>query len=88
MDISALIGPLALAIALPLVFGMLHFMFPARPPATDERGIEELNKTFLLRIVTATVLWLLVFTPLAGWLCWRAFCALGAHIAAGIPEGI
>ncbi len=87
MDRFAWIGTLATAIALPLVFGTLRLLFPARPPAEDERSIEELNKAFLPWLRLVVVLWLFVFTPVAGWLCWQAFCELGARIAAGIPTG-
>lgn len=88
MGSSRWIGPVAAAIALPLVYGTLRLLFPARPPEHEERSLEELGAEFDRWTRAGVVLWLLLLTPLAGYLCWEAFCALGERIAAELPHGV
>jgi hypothetical protein len=84
---SGWIGALSAAIALPLVFGTLRLLFPARPPEHGERSLEALEAEFAPWLRAAVLLWLLLFTPLAGYFCWRVLRGLGARIAAELPAG-
>jgi hypothetical protein len=88
MGSSRWIGPLVAAVALPLVYGTLRLLLPARPPEPGERSLEELGAEFDRWARAGVLLWLLLFTPLAGYLCWEAFRELGARIAAELPHGV
>ena len=87
MSNLAWIGPLAAAIALPLVFGILRALFPVRPLEGTERSLEELDHEYGRWRVAGYLIWFFIFTPLAGYFCWEAFCKYGDHVAAGLPAG-
>ena len=85
MSNFAWIGPLAAATALPLVFGILRALFPVRPAEGTERRPEELDREYGRWRVAGYLIWFFIFTPLAGYFCWEAFCKYGDHVAAELP---